>query len=116
LHGGRPDWLRDVACECLAAVERGVDLHGICLFPAVDMTDWHTGKWLHMGIADVEELPDGSLMRKPFVPYVEELHRWQRRLNRVERLDQDPYDKSVDLADIARAARELDLQPDTDWH
>jgi hypothetical protein len=41
----------------LAAVNRGVDLHGICLFPAVDMTDWHTGEWLHMGIADVEPLP-----------------------------------------------------------
>jgi beta-glucosidase/6-phospho-beta-glucosidase/beta-galactosidase len=41
LYGGRPDWLNDVVCECLAAVNRGVDLHGICLFPAVDMTDWH---------------------------------------------------------------------------
>ena len=45
------------ASESLAAVNRGVDLHGICLFPAVDMTDWHTGEWLQMGIADVEGLP-----------------------------------------------------------
>ena len=116
LFGGRADWLNDIVCESLAAVKRGVDLHGICLFPAVDMTDWHSGKWLHMGIADVEELPTGALMRKPFVPYVEALHRWQRRLNRVERLDHDPYDKPVDLDDIVRAARELDLQPDANWH
>jgi beta-glucosidase/6-phospho-beta-glucosidase/beta-galactosidase len=116
LFGGRADWLNDIVCESLAAVKRGVDLHGICLFPAVDMTDWHNGKWLHMGIADVEELPDGSLMRKPFVPYVEALHRWQRRLNRVEQLDADPFDKPVDLADIGRAAEELDLQPDANWH
>lgn len=54
----------------LAAVNRGVDLHGICLFPAVDMTDWHSGEWLHMGVADVEELPGGTLMRKPYLPYV----------------------------------------------
>jgi beta-glucosidase/6-phospho-beta-glucosidase/beta-galactosidase len=116
LFGGRPDWLNDVVCESLAAVRRGVDLHGICLFPAVDMTDWHSGKWLHMGIADVEALPTGALMRKPFVPYVEQLHRWQRRLNRVEQLDEDPFDKPVDLADIKRAADELNLQPDANWH
>ncbi len=116
LHGGRPDWLRDIMCEGLAAVDRGVDLHGICLFPAVDMTDWHTGKWLHMGIADVEELPSGALMRKPFLPYVEELHRWQRRLKRVEAVDAHPYDHPVDLNDVVNAARELQLQPDDNWH
>jgi hypothetical protein len=116
LHGGRPDWLNDVACESLAAVNRGVELHGICLFPAVDMQDWHSGEWLHMGIADVEPLPDGSLMRKPFLPYVDELHRWQRRLKRVEVLDADPYDKPVTLQDIRDAARELDPQPDEAWH
>jgi hypothetical protein len=116
LHGGRPDWLNDVACESLAAVNRGVELHGICLFPAVDMQDWHSGEWLHMGIADVEPLPNGSLMRKPFLPYVDELHRWQRRLKRVEVLDADPYDKPVTLQDIRDAARELDPQPDEAWH
>jgi hypothetical protein len=80
------------------------------------MTDWHNGKWLHMGIADVEELPGGQLMRKPFVPYVEQLHRWQRRLNRVERLDDNPFDKPVSLEDIKLAADALDLQPDANWH
>ena len=76
--------------ESLAAVNRGVDLHGICLFPAVDMADWHTGEWLHMGIADVEELPSGALMRTPFPPYVQRAAHWQQRLNRVTELDDDP--------------------------
>ncbi|MDQ4087056.1 MAG: b-glycosidase [Pseudomonadota bacterium] len=116
LHGGRPDWLNDVTTECLAAVARGVDLHGICLFPAVDMTDWHTDEWLHMGIADVERLPSGALMRKPFLPYVEALQRWQKRLSRVTALDEDPYDCPVDLADIAEAAWRLDAAADADWH
>ncbi|HVM22060.1 MAG TPA: hypothetical protein VM308_02010 [Sphingomicrobium sp.] len=115
LYGGRPDWLNDITCEGLAAVNRGVDLQGICLFPAVDMTDWHTGKWLHMGIADVEELADGTLMRKPFIPYVEALHRWQKRLNRVTRLDSDPYDSPVELADIVAAARRMAPEADADW-
>ena len=116
LHGGRPDWLNDVVQESLAAVNRGVDLHGICLFPAVDMTDWHTGEWLQMGIADVERLPTGALLRKPFLPYVETLHRWQRQLKRATSLDDDPFDKPVDLEDIIAAARDLQPKADVDWH
>jgi hypothetical protein len=43
LRDGRDEWLDDVMHEALAAVARGVDLHGVCLFPAVDLPDWHTG-------------------------------------------------------------------------
>jgi hypothetical protein len=60
--------------------------------------------------------PDGDLMRVPFEPYVEALHTWQRRLNRVEELDQDPFDEPVDLSDIVRAAAELRPEADADWH
>jgi hypothetical protein len=69
-----------------------------------------------MGIADVEPLPSGALMRRPFLPYVEMLHSWQRRLRRVTALDEDPFDKPVNLEDVRTAARELDLQPDANWH
>jgi hypothetical protein len=79
------------------------------------MQDWHTGEWLHMGIADVEELPNGSLMRKPFLPYVQRLHHWQQRLNRVTELDEDPYDSPVNLEDVRRAAHELQPKADADW-
>jgi beta-glucosidase/6-phospho-beta-glucosidase/beta-galactosidase len=115
ISGGRPDWLNDMVCECLAAVNRGVDLHGICLFPAVDMTDWHNGKWLHMGIADVEELPSGALMRTPFLPYTTALKHWQQRLGRVTKLDEDPYDKPVDLDDIRNAAKREAPKADAGW-
>ncbi len=55
LGEGRPAWLKDVMEESLAAVNRGVELHGVCLFPAVTMPDWHTGEWLQNGLADVRE-------------------------------------------------------------
>lgn len=116
IGGGRPDWLNDIMCEALAAVSRGVELHGICLFPAVDMTDWHSGEWLNMGLADVERLPSGALMRKPFLPYVQMLERWQGRLHRPTKLDADPYDKPVALADLADAARRYAVEGDADWH
>lgn len=114
LDAGRAAWLRDVLHEALAAVNRGVDLHGICLFPAVDMPDWHKGIWLHNGICDlVEEGED--LRRVPAEHYCEELRRWQKRLNRVSRLDRDPLSDPVDLADIVAAARAWAVQPDADW-
>lgn len=116
IKGGRPDWLNDIANEGLAAVSQGVDLHGICLFPAVDMTDWHTREWLHMGIADVQPLPDGTLQRSLFEPYAACLRSWQHELKRVTTLDEDPYDKPVDLDDIIAAAQSRAAVPDADWH
>jgi hypothetical protein len=68
-----------------------------------------------MGIADVEPLPSGALMRKPFLPYVDALHSWERRLKRVQVLDDDPYDTPVTLQDIRDAARELNPKADATW-
>ena len=114
LGAGRPAWLKDVMEESMAAVDQGIDLHGICLFPAVDMPDWHTGQWLHNGICDVVD-EGGSLRRVPFAPYIEELRRWQRLLNRVTVLDEDPFSDPVELQDVVDAARRLQTAPDKDW-
>jgi hypothetical protein len=114
LHEGREHWLNDVMGEALAAVARGIGLHGVCLFPAVDMPDWHTGEWLHSGLWDL--VPDaGDLRRVPATDYIERLRHWQRRLNRVTRLDDDPFDDPVDLRDVIRAARAEPQRADKDW-
>jgi len=114
LAEGRPAWLKDVMEESLAAGDRGVDLHGICLFPLVDMPNWHDGAWLHNGICDL--VPDGDdLRRVEHEPYVRELRRWQRLLNRVTELDEDPFSDPVDLTDVIEAAKRLKMQPDKDW-
>lgn len=115
LGRGRKDWLCDVMQESLAAVDRGIDLHGVCLFPAVDMPDWHTGQWLHNGLCDLRPQADGALRRVPDADYVEELHRWQRLLNRVTVLDEDPFSDPVDLQDVIQAAHRLKMKPDRDW-
>jgi hypothetical protein len=114
LREGRPDWLCDIVEESLAAVRKGIDLHGVCLFPAVDMPDWHTGEWLHNGLCDLVE-ENGTLKRVPFQPYIDELRRWQMRLNRVTELDEDPFSDPVDLSDIRKAADEMKMTSDKDW-
>lgn len=115
LRDGRADWLHDVMQESLAAVDQGIDLHGVCLFPAVDMPDWHTGEWLHNGLCDLVE-DGGTLRRVPFGPVIDELRRWQRELNRVTVLDDDPFSDPVNLQDVIDAARRLHPRPDADWH
>jgi beta-glucosidase/6-phospho-beta-glucosidase/beta-galactosidase len=114
LRQGRSAWLKDVMEESLAAVDQGIDLHGICLFPAVDMPDWHTGEWLHNGIADLVD-EDGDLRRVPHEPYVAELRRWQQLLNRVTALDEDPFSDPVELQDVIDAAHRLQMRSDKDW-
>lgn len=114
MGAGRADWLCDVMEESLAAVERGMDLQGICLFPAVDMPDWHTGAWLHNGLCDLVE-QNGDLRRVPDPAYVAELRRWQKELNRVTALDEDPFSDPVELQDVVDAAHRLNKQPDRDW-
>lgn len=114
LKEGRPAWLKDVMEESLAAMARGIDLQGVCLFPAVDMPDWHTGEWLHNGIFDLV-LEGRHLRRKPYGPYVDELRRWQRTLGRVTVLDEDPFSDPVNLREVRAAAQRLQLQPDRDW-
>lgn len=111
---GRAEWLKDVIEESLAAVAEGIDMHGICLFPAVDMPDWHTGCWLHNGICDLVEDGD-DLRRVPDQEFVEELRRWQHELNRVTTLDEDPFSDPVELADVIEAAHRLKKQPDKNW-
>jgi beta-glucosidase/6-phospho-beta-glucosidase/beta-galactosidase len=111
---GRAAWLKDVMEESLAAVSQGIDLHGVCLFPAVDMPDWHTGKWLNNGICDLVD-EQGDLRRVPDQAYVEELRRWQKELNRVTVLDADPFSDPVELQDVVDAAPRLQKKPDKNW-
>jgi beta-glucosidase/6-phospho-beta-glucosidase/beta-galactosidase len=114
MNEGREDWLRDVMEESLAAVNSGIDLHGICLFPAIDMPDWHTGQWLHNGICDI--VPEGDVLKRvECEPYVSELRRWQKELNRVTELDEDPFSDPVELQDVIDAAKRLNKQPDKNW-
>ena len=54
-------------------------------------------------------------MLHPFEPFVEELHRWQRLLNRVTTLDEDPFSDAVELQDVVDAARRLQVEPDKNW-
>ena len=96
-------------------MERGIDLHGVCLFPGVDMPDWHNGEWVKNGLADIDDSTE-EFRRIPVQSYCAELRKWQKRLNRVTELDEDPFSDPVNLADIVAAAKAMERHSDRDWH
>jgi hypothetical protein len=51
----------------------------------------------------------------PAPGYVAELRRWQKELNRVTALDEDPFSDPVELQDVVDAAHRLNKRPDQDW-
>ena len=46
---------------------------------------------------------------------MEELRRWQKELNRMTALDEDPFSDPVELQDVIDAAARLRKGPDRDW-
>jgi beta-glucosidase/6-phospho-beta-glucosidase/beta-galactosidase len=75
----RPIWLDYIVDESIKAMQAGVDLQGICLYPIIDMPDWHVGTYIEYGMWDL--VPDGpEMQRRLYRPYREALVRARRRL------------------------------------
>lgn len=74
---GRAPWLDHVAREAACALDEGIPLRGVCLYPVLGMPEWHApDEWAHMGLWDLDE----NLRRMPHSPSLEALRRAQERL------------------------------------
>ena len=88
---GRAEWIRELTGEMCLALERGVPLEGVCLYPILDRFEWNDPThWHNSGLWDYDITPDGTFNRVLNIPYAEELRRSQQRiaatLPRVSRL------------------------------
>jgi beta-glucosidase/6-phospho-beta-glucosidase/beta-galactosidase len=72
----RPDWLRYISEEVRAAVEMGVPVEGICLYPIVNHPGWDDERHCHNGLWDY---PNARGEREIYQPLADEL-RQQRVL------------------------------------
>lgn len=103
----RAEWLRTTVEESMKALNSGVDLHGICLYPCVDITDWQTQEWAKIGIYDIED--PGTCERIPCDPYIEELRRWQELLDQPENVEPDGFGHEwgrVQLSEVRNYAKQ----------
>jgi hypothetical protein len=106
----RAEWLRMTMEESLKALNSGMDLQGVCLYPFVDIPEWNSGKFAEIGIYDVDD--SETCARQPCKPYVEELRRWEKLLNQPEQVDRgfDARDEGVQLDEVRKHAREWEEQ------
>ena len=101
----RAEWLRMTVEESLKAINAGVDLHGVCLYPFVDLPDWFNQKWAKIGVYDIRD--KSTFERVPYDPYIAELRRWQKRLDQPENVEPDGYGRQwgrVQLAEVRKFA------------
>lgn len=77
---GRADWLDDIAREARRALDAGVLLGGVCLYPLLDRPDWHEpARWHRSGLWHVTRDEQGAASgRRPVRPYARMLAAWQR--------------------------------------
>lgn len=72
----RAGWLRYVCGETAAAIESGIPVQGICLYPILNHPGWVDGRHCHNALWDY---PDETGGREIYKPLARELARWQRR-------------------------------------
>lgn len=78
---GRAEWIRELTGEMCLALERGVPLEGVCLYPILDRFEWNDPThWHNSGLWDYDITPDGTFNRVLNIPYAEELRRSQQRV------------------------------------
>lgn len=76
----RPSWLAYVCDEAAAAIEDGVPLEGICLYPIVNHPGWDDDRHCHNGLWDY---PDESGGREIFDPLAQEVMRQSERFDQL---------------------------------
>jgi beta-glucosidase/6-phospho-beta-glucosidase/beta-galactosidase len=101
----RAEWLRMTMEESFKAINAGVDLHGVCLYPFVDVPDWWSQEWAKIGIYDVADKQ--TFERVPCDAYIEELRKWQKHLDQPENVEPGGFGQvwgRVELAEVRRYA------------
>jgi len=77
---GRAAWIRELTDEVIIAVQNGVPLEGICLYPIIDRFEWNDpSHWHNSGLWDFS-IEDGVFHRVLNAEYAAELSRSQLRL------------------------------------
>jgi UDP-galactopyranose mutase len=81
---GRAPWLDEIAAESRKAIELGIPLLGVCLYPILDRFDWEDPThWHNSGLWDMRKNGTGIYRRVMNPAYGDALRRAQRLLSGV---------------------------------
>jgi beta-glucosidase/6-phospho-beta-glucosidase/beta-galactosidase len=73
----RPAWLRYICKEALTAMDAGVPLEGLCLYPVLNHPGWDDDRHCHNGLFDYA---DAAGNREAYAPLASELARQQANI------------------------------------
>ena len=80
---GRAEWLREMTSEIELAIDAGVPVEGVCLYPIIDRFEWEDpSHWHNSGLWDFERDGHGNFIRVLNAEYAAELRRSQATLAR----------------------------------
>lgn len=90
----RPEWLRYIMGDVRRALQHGVNIEGVCLYPILNHPGWDDDRHCHNGLWDYCD-EDGS--REIYLPLANELARQRRKIAQVreeyEQHSQNPHHK-----------------------
>ena len=96
----RPIWFRYVCQEAFAAIQGGVRLEGICLYPIVNHPGWDDDRHCHNGLWDY---PDENGEREIYQPLANELQYQRRRFSMLSDPAQSPASDNATTAGVIAA-------------
>ena len=92
----RAVWFDYTVDGAIGALEAGIDLQGVCLYPIIDMPDWYTNEWIEYGMWDLvpEPLESGEpgadgvvhMRRRLYAPLRDALQRAKQRMRDIQRV------------------------------
>jgi hypothetical protein len=78
---GRAEWIRELTDEVVKAIDIGVPIEAVCLYPIIDRFEWEDPThWHNSGLWDFAPDMNGNFIRVLNEPYAAELRRSQTRL------------------------------------
>ena len=105
-QASRASWLQYIAEQCARALERGLPLEGVCLYPVIEAPEWTTGIFQRNGIWDVVPQPGDRLARVLSEPVAAALRAAQLLLRQHLEEVPGPADLAADRG--SRSARSCD--------
>lgn len=78
---GRAEWLREMTSELEIAIDEGVPVEGVCLYPIIDRFEWENpSHWHNSGLWDFTRDAHGNYLRVINEPYAAQLRLSQSAL------------------------------------
>jgi hypothetical protein len=70
----RSKWIQQITEDCIKAMEGGVDLRGICIYPVLDRPDWDEQHYISCGIWGYDTATGERTVEADYLACVQQCH------------------------------------------